>query len=319
MAVSIIEELMLITAGVTVGYQLFFFFIAAYFKFDKVTDFAGGTNFVVLALITFVGNGRAGDGGTNRSTRQWVDTLLVLAWGTRLSAFLLYRILKTKEDHRFDGIREDLIKFGAFWVFQMIWVWIVSLPITYLNSIDDSAAARVSAADIAGWALAAGGLVLESVADMEKFSFRQDQSEGKPAFLNAGTWAWSRHPNYFGELCFWWGVFITTSSTFGGSSAASGNQWGYLTIASPLFITFLLLLGSGLPIVERSTNRKLGSDPAYLIYRRSTPVLFPCPPGLGAVFYAPLPAWVKKLVCFEWYDDESLVYGGLQGGLLEKS
>lgn len=286
--------LFVLTAAVTIVYQLAFFAVAATFKIDTVTDLAGGSNFVVLAILTACLGTEAHNGRGGLSLRQWVVTLLVCAWGVRLSGFLLYRICKTSEDKRFDGIRESLWKFALFWIFQMLWVWIVSLPLTYLNSLAPEAATNAtSVADIAGWSLAAAGLVLEAVADHEKFAYRQDTSATKPAFLATGTWGYSRHPNYLGELFFWWGVFVSCSSVF-----AAASQLGYLTIASPLFITALLLGGSGLPIVERTANRRLSGNASYQAYKLKTPVLLPCP-----ICYAALPRWFKIAACFEWYDE----------------
>ncbi|PQE20143.1 3-oxo-5-alpha-steroid 4-dehydrogenase protein [Rutstroemia sp. NJR-2017a BBW] len=116
-----------ITLLITVAYQLFFFSIAFSFKFDKLTDFAGGTNFVVLAIITLAFSG-------HHNARQIVASLFIMVWGARLSAFLLFRILKTGKDDRFDDKRDKFFPFLGFWVFQMLWVWIVSLPVTLINS-----------------------------------------------------------------------------------------------------------------------------------------------------------------------------------------
>ena len=120
-----------LTALVTVFYQLFFYAIAASFKFDLLTDLAGGTNFVLLAILTF----SLGASSFSIISAQQVSlTVLVVVWGLRLSGFLFYRILLISEDHRFDGMREDPCKFLFFWIFQMAWVWIVSLSLTFVNS-----------------------------------------------------------------------------------------------------------------------------------------------------------------------------------------
>eukprot|EP00894_Picocystis_sp_ML_P003697 jgi/Pico_ML_1/54214/g4620.t1 len=110
----------------TVAYQTLFFCVAATFKFDKVTDFAGGTNFVVVALVSLFFGGL-------QSARQIVVTVLVSTWGARLSLFLLFRILLWGEDRRFDDKRDNLVTFAAFWIFQAVWVWIVTIPVVVLN------------------------------------------------------------------------------------------------------------------------------------------------------------------------------------------
>ena len=160
---------LLLTAIVTIFYQLLFYFIAAFFKSDRVTDLAGGTNFVILALLSFF-LGAA----TNPpiSLQQYAMTILVIVWGVRLSAFLFYRILMIGTDHRFDEMRDHPIQFLYFWIFQMIWVWTVSLPIVYLNAKSLYHLRSLGSSDLAGIILAGVGLIIESVADQTKFYFK---------------------------------------------------------------------------------------------------------------------------------------------------
>ena len=106
-----------ITFLVTVAYQLVGFTIAYTLQFDKLTDFAGGSNFILLAIITLSCSGE------RDNARQIVCSLFIMLWAARLSGFLLFRILKTGKDDRFDDKRGDFFKFLGFWVFQMFWVW----------------------------------------------------------------------------------------------------------------------------------------------------------------------------------------------------
>lgn len=110
-AVHVLDDYYLaITFLITVAYQLFFFSIAFSFKFDKLTDFAGGTNFVVLSILTLALSENRGD------ARNIVASLFIIVWGARLSAFLLFRILKTGKDDRFDDKRDKFWSFLGFWV-----------------------------------------------------------------------------------------------------------------------------------------------------------------------------------------------------------
>jgi len=159
---------LVITLLVTIGYQLLFFSIAFTFKFDKLTDFAGGTNFVVLAIITL-----AFSGGPYNA-RQIVDSIFIVLWGARLSGFLLFRILKTGKDDRFDDKRDKFFSFLGFWIAQMVWVWAVSLPITILNSPAVKAypqPAFGTGRDVAGIILFVIGLAMESISDVQKYRF----------------------------------------------------------------------------------------------------------------------------------------------------
>jgi steroid 5-alpha reductase family enzyme len=110
-AVHVLDDYYLaITFLITVAYQLFFFAIAFSLKFDKLTDFAGGTNFIVLAIITLAFS------ENNHNARNIVVSLFIMAWGARLSGFLLFRILKTGKDDRFDDKRDKFWSFLGFWV-----------------------------------------------------------------------------------------------------------------------------------------------------------------------------------------------------------
>jgi steroid 5-alpha reductase family enzyme len=110
-AVHVLDNYYLaITFLITVAYQLFFFAIAFSLKFDKLTDFAGGTNFIVLAIITLAFS------DNSHNARNIVVSLFIMAWGARLSGFLLFRILKTGKDDRFDDKRDKFWSFLGFWV-----------------------------------------------------------------------------------------------------------------------------------------------------------------------------------------------------------
>lgn len=165
------------------------------------SDFAGGTNFVVLAIITLAMS------GSHPSARQIVASIFIMLWGVRLSGFLLFRILKTGKDDRFDDKRDKFFPFLGFWIFQMIWVWVVSLPVTIINSPNVTRFPFIgfgTGRDIAGIVLFTLGFVMESVGDVEKFQFRQRAD--KSAVCDKGFWGWSRHPNYFGEIIIQFGM-----------------------------------------------------------------------------------------------------------------
>jgi steroid 5-alpha reductase family enzyme len=125
-----------------------------------------------------------------------------MLWGLRLSGFLLFRIIKTGKDDRFDDKRDKFFPFLGFWVFQMLWVWIVSLPITVLNSpkvLQYRQHSFGTGRDIAGVILFTIGFVMESVSDIQKFRFRSNVKD-KAAVCDKGFFSWTRHPNYFGEI-----------------------------------------------------------------------------------------------------------------------
>lgn len=269
----------------TVAYQTLFFCVAATFKFDKVTDFAGGTNFVVVALVSLFFGGL-------QSARQIVVTVLVSTWGARLSLFLLFRILLWGEGRRFDDKRDNLVTFAAFWIFQAVWVWIVTIPVVVLNGGGGAGGAgdSLGALDYVGWAIWGVGFFVEVVSDFQKLAFKRDPSNsGK--WCNVGLWYYSRHPNYFGEILLWWGVLL---ACYGGFSGANAGVY-VLGALSPLFLTNLLLFVSGLPLLEQSADKKHGGKEEYREYKRRTSPLVILPPTT----YERLPKCFKTYLLFE--------------------
>ncbi|CAO2823867.1 unnamed protein product [Amaranthus hypochondriacus] len=267
-----------ITAIVTVCYQFIFFVITALLKFDKVTDFAGSTNFIILAVLTILIKG-------SWHFRQVVLTLLVVLWGLRLGLFLLMRILQWGEDRRFDEMRSNIGKLAVFWIFQALWVWTVSLPVTIVNASDKNPS--LQAADIIGWIMWSIGFSLEASADQQKLSFKNSPAN-RGRWCNVGVWKYSRHPNYFGEIFLWWGLFI------GSIPILDGAEW--LVIFGPVFLTLLLLFLSGIPLLEESADKKYGNVDEYRLYKKVTSPLIPLPPEV----YGNLPLWFKKIFLFEF-------------------
>jgi steroid 5-alpha reductase family enzyme len=194
-------------------------------------------------------------------------SLLVLVWALRLGGYLFRRILRIKVDHRFDGMRDDPLRFARFWLLQAITVAVVLLPVAYL--LDREHPPHPGAWAIAGTGLWLAGLVLETVADAQKSAFKsKDENRGR--FMAGGLWRYSRHPNYFGEMLVWWGLFVYTVPVLHGAAFA--------VVAGPVFITLLLLFVSGIPPLERSADQRHANDPAYREYKRRTSILVPLPP-----------------------------------------
>lgn len=172
----------------------------------------------------------------------------MILYGVRLAGYLLLRILKTGKDQRFDGIRENPLKFLVFFILQIFWVYIVSLTVLFINS-PSAPPVGIGPSDIVGTLLFLFGLVYETIADQHKYTFRNNP-ENKGKFVKTWLWGVSRHPNYFGEICVWWGAFIL--------SAIILRRARWIAVSSPLFITGLLIFGSGMPTTERSAHRKYG-------------------------------------------------------------
>ncbi len=251
---------LLITLGISLGIQAAFFAVAATFRTDKVTDLSYGLTFIALAAWL------AG-GSLHWFTPATAIGLMVVLWALRLAAYLLFRVLKTGRDARFDGVREHFWKFAKFWFFQGVAVWIIMLPATLWFALP------VRNGQWTGWmALGAmiwlAGLVIETVADAQKFASKSREGT-RARWPDHGLWRYSRHPNYFGELLCWWGLFAFVVPGLG--------WWALPGAAGPLTITGLLLFVTGIPTLEASAQRKWGRDPEYLAYRQRTNRLIPWP------------------------------------------
>src|SRR4051812_18030121 len=182
---------------ITLAVNAAFFAFAASRKTDVVTDLSYSLSFALLAIVLpFLGA---------REPVQLVASLLVLVWAVRLGGYLFRRILRMKVDHRFDEMRDRPLRFARFWLLQAITVAVVMLPVSYL--LDADAAPSVGTWAIAGTAVWLVGLAVETLADAQKSAFRaNDGNRGR--FIADGLWRYSRHPNYFGEILVWWGVFL---------------------------------------------------------------------------------------------------------------
>ena len=165
-------------------------------------------------------------------------------------------------------MRSNFKAFGRFWVLQAVTVWVVMLPVvlTLFKANESALFGKLSAIGVLVWAL---GLSIETVADLQKFEFSAEpKNAGK--WIETGLWQYARHPNYFGEILVWIGVYIFTLSVLSG--------WEVIIAAvSPLFITVLLLKVSGVPILEKSADKRWGKQPAYQAYKKRTNVIVPLP------------------------------------------
>lgn len=198
--------------------------------------------------------------------RSLLVAAAVSLWTLRLGVFLFLRIRKDGKDGRFDDIKTDAGRFFVAWTLQGLWVYLtLAAALTVVVQTQD---VPLGLRDALGLGLWAAGFAIEGIADRQKSVFR---AVHPGRFIDTGLWAWSRHPNYFGEIVLWSGIALVASSTL--------HSWQWLALISPLFVTVLLTRISGIPMVEKRADARWGHDPAYRSYKRGTPVLLPWPPG----------------------------------------
>lgn len=191
----------------------------------------------------------------------------VLVWALRLGSFLFLRIRRAGEDKRFRAIKQSAGRFFFVWTLQGTWVVVTSSAA--VAALGQSAAPTLSPVFLLGIALWIAGFSIEVIADRQKSAFRSDPAN-KERFIKHGLWAWSRHPNYFGEILLWLGIAIAASPSLVG--------WQWLTLLSPALVAFLLLRVSGVPTLEKQAQVRWGDNPEFEAYMRDTPMLLPRPP-----------------------------------------
>jgi steroid 5-alpha reductase family enzyme len=226
-----------------------------------VADIFWGLGFVLVAWGTFF----LSDGYLGRRTLLAVLTSI---WGLRLAIHILVRNWGEPEDRRYQAMRKAGGK--NFWykslysVFgiQGLLLWIISLVIQVGGA--SPFPERWTALDVLGVLIWSLGFVFEATADWQLYRFKADP-ENKGKVMSMGLWAYSRHPNYFGESLIWWGLFLITLSNL-------GSFW---TILSPAVITFLLLKVSGVTLLEKTIKKR---RPEYEAYIRNTSAFIPWPP-----------------------------------------
>ena len=191
--------------------------------------------------------------------------LLAGAWALRLSGYILCRHQGRGEDARYAAIRQRHEP-GFWWkslylVFALQWMLacIVALPL--LAAVASPLPWGI--VDVAGLALALFGLAYEAVADAQLARFKADPAQ-RGGVMDRGLWRYSRHPNYFGECCVWWGLWVV--------AAAAGAWW---TVVSPLLMTLLLLKVSGVTLLESTIGER---RPPYAAYIRHTNAFLPGKP-----------------------------------------
>jgi steroid 5-alpha reductase family enzyme len=223
----------------------------------SIIDPFWGTGFAIVALLSCWLNQPV-------AARSVLLTALCCVWGLRLSIFLLARNWGHGEDRRYQAMRAYqgprfwwLSLFSVF-LLQAVLLWIVSLPIQVAAS--SAQAAPISWLDVLGAGVWAIGFCFETVGDWQLAQFKASpHNQGR--VMDRGLWRLTRHPNYFGDFCVWWGLYLI---------AASGGAWW--TVFSPLLMSVLLMRVSGVTLLEKTiTDRR----PDYAAYQARTNAFFP--------------------------------------------
>lgn len=220
----------------------------------SVVDTAWGLGFVLIALVAAL----LGDGSVSR---RWLLFLLVAVWGLRLARHMHRSNHGKGEDPRYAQMLEGAsyaVAVRKVFVTQGLALWFVSLPVQ-VSAVADSGVVPVAALGVVLWSV---GLVFESVGDAQLAAYKRDPDRGP--VMDRGLWAWTRHPNYFGDACVWWGIFLVAASAWP----------GVLTVLSPVAMTYFLVWATG----ARLLDRHMEGRPGWAEYAERTSMFVPLPP-----------------------------------------
>jgi steroid 5-alpha reductase family enzyme len=234
-----------------VGINLLLYLVAYLLQTDKVTDISYAATFAAIAGAGYYFSGH--------SLIDLILLVMILLWAFRIGGYLFYRVLKIGHDQRFDEIRNHPLRFLTFWVMQGLTCGLVSFSFLLVMHQTDL---TITPVFLSGIGLAGVGLLLETVADVQKFNFKLRHPE---QFMSRGVWRRIRHPNYTGELLFWWGIFV----------ASIPYAPLLIAVLSPVWITLILIRFSGIPILREKWDKAYGQDPDFQAYLERSRLLIP--------------------------------------------
>jgi steroid 5-alpha reductase family enzyme len=251
---------LLLNLSITLSGMLVLWTISLSLRNASIVDPFWGMGFVVIAWSSSFWN-------HSNDFRTLLLTMLTTAWGLRLSLFLMWRNWGHGEDRRYKAMRTYHDKhfwwvslFSVF-LLQGILLWFISMPlqIVALNRISGE---DFSTLDILGIILWSIGITFETVGDWQLAKFNANPAN-ENLVMDRGLWRYTRHPNYFGDFCVWWGIYFIAID--------GGALW---TIASPILMSILLIKISGVTLLESTITER---RPDYIEYQRKTSPFFPWP------------------------------------------
>jgi steroid 5-alpha reductase family enzyme len=245
-----------------VAVMLFVFFVILFavgIKLNNhaIVDVGWGSGFVLVAWYTFFRL-------SHQASTNWIVVLLISLWGLRLAYHVARRNWRKPEDYRYAAMRKRwgdkypaLKAFINVYMTQMVLMYVIALPIIFINRYTQSAFKSLVWIGLAVWII---GYFFEVVGDTQLAAFiRNPVNKGK--LMTQGLWAYTRHPNYFGEATMWWGIFIIALTVAD----------GWYSLISPITITLLLLFVSGVPLLEKKYKDRAD----FKAYKKRTNIFIP--------------------------------------------
>lgn len=232
------------------------FLLAQKKKDNSIVDIFWGIGFCLLAFNSFLWN-------EDYDMRKTITLILVFIWGIRLSVHIYNRNKNLPEDFRYQewrkkwGKQQAINAYFRVFLLQGFFMFIIALPILHISNFSQSPINLIDVVGIIVWLI---GFCFEAIADHQKKQFKSNP-ENKEKIMQSGLWSISRHPNYFGEILIWWGLWLISLSC---------ARW-YFSILSPLVITWLIIYVSGIPLLEA----KYKNNKAFEEYKKIVPKIIP--------------------------------------------
>ena len=239
-------------------YASLWFIVAVYKKRNDIADIAWGFGYILICLYLFFSK--------DRSPVTLLLYILVFVWGLRLSLHIYNRNKNKKEDFRYLAWRQSWGKtfywrsYVQVFLLQAVLLIIILSPVIHTTVAEPVHWNTFTWLGLICWL---AGFYFQAMADWQLAVFiKQRKNPGD--IMQTGLWKFSRHPNYFGEILMWWGIFIITIPLTN----------SIFFIIGPLTITLLIVFVSGIPLLEK----KYKSNPAFEDYKKRTSMLMPMPP-----------------------------------------
>ena len=229
-------------------------FIPSYsFQTEHYFDLTGSISYLMAISLCFMLN-------PSSDPRDLIIGLLIVIWAIRLGTFLFTRVKKDGMYKRFTVMKTQFIWYLMTWTIGGLWVFItMAAGLAAITSNETVALSWPALIGVCLWLL---GFTIEVIADKQKRDFKKNPTK-ENEFITTGLWAWSRHPNYFGEIVLWIGIALIALPALSG--------WQLATLISPIFVYILLTKISGVPLLENRALKKWGSDLDYTSYLERTP------------------------------------------------
>lgn len=245
---------------IDIGIQFVFYLISASLKTERFYDVSAMLTYVSI-ISTLLG---ISNSNSPLSSRQIILGLFGLLWTTRLGIFLFIRVLSHR-DARFDELKKSFAAFAVPWIAQVVWIYLSPLGIYVVISNRGADQSGLIWSDIIGIIVFIFGFCVETLADYQKQVFKTANPKD---FITSGIWAYSRYANYFGEVVLWYGIFIL-------AAAGVAEPWQWIIVLSPLFVTLLLVKGSGVALSEKGAQSRYGDREDFKAYCARTSKFFP--------------------------------------------